>query len=436
MAIYFYKEFGEYGYLANYSNHGFEKNGIYYKTVEHYYQSQKFDDPDLRNKIIMAETPKEASNIGRDRSHSLRENWKNIKQEVMLEGVLMKFRSHPDILQKLIETREQEIFEHTVDEYYWGCGKDKTGANHFGRILCKARAILRQELFDQIFDWNRLQNISRLYVIGHLHPDADAIFSSYLLSKILNYFGVKAEFAILENDFYSGDDQRLIEDFLPEKPSILKDIENCTFLLVDHNDYDQSVGKLDIIGSVDHHIYTGKVIPTLEIEYASTGLFIYDLFKACYPFSEEEKNLVALTVLSDTEYLVSSRYRESDAILYQNLDVNLDVCDLQKKYFVTTDFSQSVENNFYKNYKKYLRNSKEINKVSFKVYKEDQVHLNSYLEYLQNLSGVWLLIWSEYDGDYSEVYLWDGQTLTSFFYNYTVTSAVLIMKDLEERGLL
>ena len=69
MAIKFYKEFGELGYLATYSNHGFYKNDVFYKTSEHYYQSKKFDDPIVVQKIIDAPTPKEASNIGRDRNN-------------------------------------------------------------------------------------------------------------------------------------------------------------------------------------------------------------------------------------------------------------------------------------------------------------------------------------------------------------------------------
>lgn len=145
MAIYFYKEFGPLGYLANYSNYGFYKDGKYYKTVEHYYQSKKFLDKGLEEKIINAETPKEASNIGRDRNNKLRDNWKNIKQDYMLEGVLEKFRQNKDILEKLLNTGNEEIYENTVDEYYWGCGKDGTGENNFGKILVKARSILREE---------------------------------------------------------------------------------------------------------------------------------------------------------------------------------------------------------------------------------------------------------------------------------------------------
>ena len=73
--IRFYKEFGEYGYLATYSNHGFFKDGIYWKTSEHYYQAQKFVEPEVKLKIANAKTPKIASTIGRDRNLNLRSDW-------------------------------------------------------------------------------------------------------------------------------------------------------------------------------------------------------------------------------------------------------------------------------------------------------------------------------------------------------------------------
>ena len=123
--IEFYKEFGDLGYLANYSNHGFTKNGVFYKTVEHYYQSEKFSDPEIKKRIIDADTPKEASNIGRDRSLKRIDDFKSIKNQVMFDGILEKFRQHRDIAYKLIETRNKGIAEATVDEYYWGCVLDQ-----------------------------------------------------------------------------------------------------------------------------------------------------------------------------------------------------------------------------------------------------------------------------------------------------------------------
>ena len=40
MAIYFYKINDEYGCFSNFSRHGFEIGGKYWKTSEHYFQAQ------------------------------------------------------------------------------------------------------------------------------------------------------------------------------------------------------------------------------------------------------------------------------------------------------------------------------------------------------------------------------------------------------------
>lgn len=144
MAIYFYKEFGPLGYLATYSNHGFLKDGIYWKTSEHYYQAQKFEDENVRKLIIDAPTPKIASNIGRDRQYKIKENWEEIKQNVMYDAVFYKFKANPDILEKLLQTGDEEIVEETVKENYWGCGPLKDGQNNYGKILVKVREDLRR----------------------------------------------------------------------------------------------------------------------------------------------------------------------------------------------------------------------------------------------------------------------------------------------------
>ena len=93
MSVDFYKEFGELGYLANYSNHGFYEDGVFYKTVEHYYQAKKYDNPTIIKKILDADTPKEASTIGRDRSNIRIPNFKNIKAE-WLDLLVDKLNKH------------------------------------------------------------------------------------------------------------------------------------------------------------------------------------------------------------------------------------------------------------------------------------------------------------------------------------------------------
>ena len=143
--IRFYKEFGEYGYLATYSNYGFFKDGVFWKTSEHYYQAQKFMDSDTKIRIQNAETPKIASTIGRDRKLNLRSDWEEVKQDVMFDAVYYKFKQNKDILQKLLDTGDAKIIEATVKENYWGCGPNNDGQNNYEKILIKVREKLRTE---------------------------------------------------------------------------------------------------------------------------------------------------------------------------------------------------------------------------------------------------------------------------------------------------
>ncbi len=72
MTIYFYSTREKpYGCFSNFSRHGFELDGAWWATSEHYFQAQKFVDTDRAwfEKIREVKTPKEAAKMGRDRSH-------------------------------------------------------------------------------------------------------------------------------------------------------------------------------------------------------------------------------------------------------------------------------------------------------------------------------------------------------------------------------
>ena len=425
--IEFYKEFGELGYLANYSNHGFTKNGIFYKTVEHYYQSEKFDDPEIKKRIINAPTPKEASNIGRDRSNIRKENFKEIKNQVMFDGILEKFRQNRDIAYKLIETRNKKIAEATIDEYYWGIGKDKSGKNVIGDILVKVRERIKREILDNI-----IMNCKgkEVFVLGHKNPDADSIISSYILSRILKRLGANAHFAVLSEQYeYCKSDIKLINNFIKEEPVIVDDINNKLFVLVDHNNL-EGLSTDNVIGAMDHHIMTGEVYDTLEIEYASTGLLIYDLFKDMYEFTAEEKELIGLSVLADTDYLCSSRFTEEDKKLFLELDFKLDVEKLQKEYFLVNDMSLSIMDNLMINYKEYIKDIGRVRRSLIYTYTEEyENNFNKYVEYLNNSDDNWLLIWCDFEG--KNTYAWFmGET---YELGYLVTSTNLVFKYLEDK---
>ncbi len=147
MTVYFYSTREKpFGCFSNFSQHGFELDGKYWPTSEHYFQAQKFveTDPEWSEKIRLVKTPKAAAKMGRDRNHPLRTDWEQIKDEIMQNAVLKKFATHSELRETLLSTNQEEIVENSPIDYYWGCGKDGSGQNKLGQILMNVREILRQ----------------------------------------------------------------------------------------------------------------------------------------------------------------------------------------------------------------------------------------------------------------------------------------------------
>lgn len=143
MAIRFYKVNDKYGCFSNFSRHGFELDGKYWFTSEHYFQAQKFVGSVFEEEIRQAKSPMDAAKMGRDRNKPLRQDWEDVKDEIMKKAVLQKFLTHNDIREILIATSNEEIVEETTDDYYWGCGTNGTGKNVLGKILMEIRSILK-----------------------------------------------------------------------------------------------------------------------------------------------------------------------------------------------------------------------------------------------------------------------------------------------------
>jgi ribA/ribD-fused uncharacterized protein len=145
MAIYFYSNSDEYAYLSNFSAHGFELDGQYWPTVEHYFQAQKFPGTEYADKIRQVKSPKQAKTLGRSREWPLREDWEEIKESLMHQAVLKKFETHADIREQLLATGDDELIENAPTDYYWGAGRTGTGKNRLGHILMAVRSQLREK---------------------------------------------------------------------------------------------------------------------------------------------------------------------------------------------------------------------------------------------------------------------------------------------------
>ena len=133
--------------LSTYSRHGFELDGQFWPSVEHYFQAMKFEDPAEREKVRLAEHPVRARRLGRRRFRKLlRKDWSQLRRVIMTRAVYTKCRTHPAVAERLLGTGETKLIESSQYDYYWGCGRDRRGHNTYGLVLMDVRNRLREEL--------------------------------------------------------------------------------------------------------------------------------------------------------------------------------------------------------------------------------------------------------------------------------------------------
>jgi ribA/ribD-fused uncharacterized protein len=143
MTIYFYNTREQYGCFSNFSLHGFELDNLYWYTSEHYFQAQKFVGTVHLEQIRLVKKPKDAARMGRERTRPLRQDWEQVKDDIMRQAVLQKFTTHAEIREILLSTGNEEIVENAPGDFYWGCGSDGSGKNMLGIILMEVREQLR-----------------------------------------------------------------------------------------------------------------------------------------------------------------------------------------------------------------------------------------------------------------------------------------------------
>lgn len=143
MAIYFYKTNDEYGCFSNFAHYGFELDGKYWMTSEHYFQAQKFHGTEYEETIRLLDNPMKVAEMGRSCSLPLRLDWEQVKEDVMRKAVYAKFSQNDELKNILLKTDSEYIVENTSNDYYWGCGIDGSGKNMLGVILMEVRDKLK-----------------------------------------------------------------------------------------------------------------------------------------------------------------------------------------------------------------------------------------------------------------------------------------------------
>ena len=75
----------------------------------------------------------------------MRGDWEQVKEQVMKNGLRLKFTQHPKLLELLLSTGNRKIVEHTDQDSYWGDGGDGSGKNRLGVLLMELREELRSQ---------------------------------------------------------------------------------------------------------------------------------------------------------------------------------------------------------------------------------------------------------------------------------------------------
>jgi len=158
MTIEFFSPKGPHGFLSNFYEAVFEIEDRQWITVEHFFQASKAATPEERQRIADAGGPGLAKKLGR--ACQMRQDWETsvgtkhlhdifrddqgvvvelVKDHYMFAALVAKFTQRHDLTAALRSTGDQLLVEASPYDYYWGTGKDGSGQNKLGRMLCLVR---------------------------------------------------------------------------------------------------------------------------------------------------------------------------------------------------------------------------------------------------------------------------------------------------------
>ena len=101
----------------------------------------RFKGTPLAEEVRLVKSAREAFQLVRvpENYAQRREDWKEVKDSVMLKALRAKFGQHQDLQELLLSTGDATLIEHTENDVYWADGGDGSGKNKLGQLLMKVR---------------------------------------------------------------------------------------------------------------------------------------------------------------------------------------------------------------------------------------------------------------------------------------------------------
>ena len=133
---------GDHRWLSNFHPSPIVVLSTTWPTVEHAFQGLKTFDVAERRNVRDAPTALDAKTLGR--KVTLRPDWEQVKDDVMLLCVRAKFTQHADLARLLLATGEAHLEEgNRHGDTVWGT-VDGVGQNRLGRAVMQVRTELAQ----------------------------------------------------------------------------------------------------------------------------------------------------------------------------------------------------------------------------------------------------------------------------------------------------
>ena len=111
---------------------GFEIDGIHYPTAEHYMMAEKarlFGDDATLQKILTANDPAQAKQLGREVKGYQDNIWKQHRVEIVVRGNAAKFTQNEKLKTFLQSTEDKVIVEASPRDRIWGIGMAESNAD-------------------------------------------------------------------------------------------------------------------------------------------------------------------------------------------------------------------------------------------------------------------------------------------------------------------